>query len=118
MGSVPTPAGMAFDVTANPVNFDPKCECCGSCRFWLLDQTVKEMNAYSVGYGWCRRRPPKLIPAMVDIMLEKPKMGHHQDMSDLWNAYGAGDAASYPGTFCLQWCGEFEWHPRLEPIRP
>jgi hypothetical protein len=70
-----------------------------------------------VGHGWCRRRAPRLIETLVAMTVAKPRLGNQEDMDDLFHVCSVNDATSYPGTFCLQWCGEFEWLPGFEPIR-
>jgi hypothetical protein len=98
--------------------FNPKRESCATCRFWMPNQYLGDDPARTdeLGFGFCRRRPPRLVEALVSMAATSPPVGRHADMDELFPAVRHFDATAYPGTFHNEWCGEFEWLPRLQPV--
>jgi hypothetical protein len=98
--------------------FDRKREHCATCRFWMPRQTISDDEKSStdeLGFGFCRRQPPKLIEHLVAMVVAKPVLGKQSDIDDLFDATDHFDATAFPGTYHSEWCGEFQWLPKLQP---
>lgn len=95
--------------------FDPEHEACATCRFWLpCDRSMRAKDkTEELSFGFCRRRPPTIIDALVPMSTGYPVIGKHQDMEDLFDYSAAYDSTAFPGTYASEWCGEFEWLPDL-----
>lgn len=90
----------------------PSPERCRICRFWRLDLKANEKDPgedSDAGFGWCRRRPPKIIDHMARMAIRQPGFGGHvYDREDVASAAHVDDATMFPATFGTNWCGDFE----------
>jgi hypothetical protein len=83
----------------------PKTERCETCRFWR--------GVNDSGNGECRRKPPAIL---ADLLGPDATIAARGDCADTGSLFEY--ASRFPVTFQLDWCGEFEWLPRLEPMGP
>lgn len=95
----------------------PKRESCATCRFWLPAAVEPETpETDELTFGFCRRRPPQIVETLARMVVGKPVIGGGgEDMEALFSITEAYNATSFPSTFTTEWCGEFEWLPRLQP---
>lgn len=94
-------------------------EGCGSCRFWLPDpKCTDQRGTGGWGFGYCRRRPPRLISPLAKVARGTLRCGHQQDMDELFGACATFDATAFPGTYYTEWCGEFEAAPEGADVVP
>lgn len=81
-------------------------EQCNRCRFWLEEMQHRDACDVNHGFGWCRRRPPRLIETIVTPKLPPLRYGQQVDC-DL-DALDLVDACKFASTSATDWCGEFE----------
>ena len=81
-------------------------EQCNRCRFWHEVMEFRDPNDANWGFGWCRRKPPTVVDAIVKAVVPPPAYGNHVDL-DL-DAVNMIAAAKWPSTHSADWCGEFE----------
>lgn len=125
MTAIPTPSGALLNRAAANDIYDITKQSCATCRFWQPDQDAKaDSNERSVtptdnnvGFGFCRRNPPRLVDRLVELNVEPPRYGNQIDADEGFNATATFDSTSFPGTFFSEWCGQHEWLPELEPVR-
>lgn len=98
-------------------NYDKKTAQCATCRFWLPDPDgPQDHNDPAFGFGSCRLEPPKIVTPLAKLAMGKLRFGQQFDPQDVFSVTDAYDASSFPGTYMHQWCGRFEWIPRLSPM--
>jgi len=97
--------------------FDGRWEHCATCRFWLPEKlrSDEDSRMTELTFGVCRRNPPRLIEHLVRMNCQSPSVGSQTDMEELFTVSQHFDATAFPGTFHSEWCGEFQWLPKLQP---
>jgi len=79
---------------------------CNDCRFWRMDETTIDQNDPDWGFGFCRRRPPVLIDALIAAEIIPPRYGNQTDL-DRPSPVNAYSASIWPATCSTEWCGEY-----------
>lgn len=106
---------------AKTLGFEPKHESCATCRFWLPDfSTVSSAETdgeagVELAYGVCRRSPPAIVQPVINRLMTPNHRDQATELHDLVDSTDLFDASHFPGTFSLEWCGEFQWLPKLQP---
>jgi hypothetical protein len=105
-----------------------RMECCGTCRFWKPNDRFDapgeeagmrfDVDKDEIGHGCCRRQPPVFIPQLVELVIDRPRIGGTggYDREDVFSETGANNATMFPGTYKSEWCGEFDWREHLRPM--
>ena len=65
-------------------------QCCSNCRYRFIDNVITDED---LGELMCRRYPPKLVPASVEI----PRIFREREYEEIW-----------PSMAPDEWCGEFQ----------
>ncbi|HEX2594783.1 MAG TPA: hypothetical protein VHL34_24985 [Rhizomicrobium sp.] len=78
---------------------------CGVCRHW---QDAERSADETLGWGWCRRYPPRVSDHVASMVIERPKFGgRNYDPEDVVTVSAVSDASIFPATWHDEFCGEF-----------
>jgi hypothetical protein len=66
----------------------------------------RDPNDENWGFGWCRRKPPVIVEAIVKPLM--PQLRYGQQIDPDMDALDMVSASKYPSTDATAWCGEFE----------